>query len=255
MIHVFSAHLKLMSSLLIAASLLLYTSFSGAQSVTKPPFIVACPLPPHAPLLKPLQQAFNQVLEPQDSKVVLRAMPERRALAKLYRNEIDGICGVNEYTHAELDSELGISLDHPIARLNVIAVYDPAHIDVEMVNLFKQQQLKIGYAETSGSSKRYLEAQGYHLATAINNLQQAGRMLNSQRISVLFGLDVMLFNLAFKGNFGRFQHQIFATQQAYPVIHPKHAKLEQQLNQQLSLLLRQRNGPISLDNLSNWMTP
>ncbi|MAZ87321.1 MAG: hypothetical protein CL693_06720 [Cellvibrionaceae bacterium] len=239
----------------MTASLLLYTSFSGAQSTTKPPFIVACPLPPHAPILKPLQQAFNQALQPQDSKVVFISMPERRALAKLYRNELDGICGVSEHIQTELDSKLGILLDHPIARLNVIAVYDPDRINVDKINLFKQQQLQIGYAETSGSSKRYLEAQGYHHATAINNLQQAGRMLNSQRVSVLLGLDVVLFNLAFKGDFGRFQYQTFATQQAYPVIHPKHAKLEQQLNQQLAQLLRQRNGPISLDNLSNWMTP
>lgn len=237
------------------SALLLWTAPLQAQTEAKPTFLVACPLPPNAPILKPLQQAFNQALEPQKSKVVFVAMPERRALAKLYRNELDGICGVSQYTQAELNPELGFSLDHPIAHLNIIAVYDPARINNDIATIFEHQRYQLGYAETSGSTKRYLDAHGYHHATAINNLPQAGRMLDSQRISVLLGLDVMLFNLAFKGDFGRFQYQTLTSQKAYPIIHPKHANLQEQLNRQLAELIRQRQGPISLENLSNWMMP
>jgi len=228
---------------------------SSAQSNDNSVLLVACQLPPEAPLLRPLESAFNDALKPQNARVKFLSMPEPRALDKLYRNEIDGICGVSKYTQAKLTTDRGILLSTPIATIQTIAVYDPNAIDLDSSALFTDKRYKLGYAETSTSIKAYLKQRAVENITAISNLQQAGIMLKSQRINVLIGLDVMLFNLAFKQDFGRFRYRVIEQQQAYPVIHPKHRDLTDALNLQLKRLVKDRQGPISIDNLDNWMAP
>ena len=228
---------------------------SSAQNNDDSVLLVARQLSPEAPLLRPLESAFNDALKPQNARVKFLSMPEPRALDKLYRNQIDGICGVSKYTQAKLTADRGILLSTPIATIQTIAVYDPNAIDLDISALFTDKRYKLGYAETSTSIRAYLKQRAVEDITAISNLQQAGIMLKSQRINVLIGLDVMLFNLAFKQDFGRFHYRVIDQQQAYPVIHPKHRDLADALNLQLKRLIENRQGPISIGNLDNWMAP
>lgn len=228
---------------------------SSAQTNNSAILQVACPLPPEAKLLRPLESAFNNALKPQNTRVKFVLMPEPRALDKLYRNEIDGICGISRYTQTKLTAEQGIVLSTPLATVRTIAVYDPTIIELDVGTLYTDKRYKLGYAETSTSIKNYLKQRGVDNITAVNNLPQAGVMLESQRINVLIGLDIMLFNLAFKQDFGRFRYRVIEQQQAYPVIHPKHRHLTDTLNVQLKRLIEHRQGPISMDNLENWMAP
>lgn len=238
----------------VASSYGLLAQAATAESVTPAAprvLSIACPMPVRGPLLLPLEHAFNQALAPQNLRARIIATPELRAFAQMRTGEIDGICGISSLLADQLTPEFGTLLTTPIADLNIIAVFNKRQLTTPpTLETIYSGDYKLGYS--ASATENYLKSQGINNAISISNLSLAQQLLDSGRLDVLIGIDVLL-----KGAVPENERHLYTSlplqqQYSYPLLHNTHKAILPALNTKFKQLVDEHHGPISLKNYHHW---